>query len=224
MRPLKPDASPCVLIGDIVGSRAAADRQRLHAAVDAALARVEALVPSTTGLRVTTGDEFQGSYRTLGEALDVALRVRLELLPEVDVRVGVGRGPVTALDPDRGIEDGPGWWAARAAVEAAEAEAERAPTRTLRTVYRHAPEDAAAGPGADALEAAVNAALVCRDHLVGSTSDRSLRLLRGLMEPHTTQAELAEREGVSASAVSQRVRADGLGAVLAAHAHLRRLP
>ena len=71
---------------------------------------------------------------------------------------------------------------------------------------------------------AVNAALLCRDHLVGSLSDRSVRLLRGLMDPHTTQSELATLEGISASAVSQRVRADGIGVVLAAEDLLRGLP
>ena len=71
---------------------------------------------------------------------------------------------------------------------------------------------------------AVNAALLCQDHLVGSLSDRSIRLLRGLMDPLTTQSELAAREGISPSAVSQRVRADGIGVVLAAHELLRGLP
>jgi predicted transcriptional regulator len=44
------------------------------------------------------------------------------------------------------------------------------------------------------------------------------------MQPHTTQGDLATLEGISPSAVSQRVRADGLGAVLAAHDLLRRMP
>jgi transcriptional regulator with XRE-family HTH domain len=44
------------------------------------------------------------------------------------------------------------------------------------------------------------------------------------MDPDTTQAQLAEREGISASAVSQRVRTDGVGAVLAAHDLLRWMP
>ena len=44
------------------------------------------------------------------------------------------------------------------------------------------------------------------------------------MDPHTTQSELATLEGISASAVSQRVRADGIGAVLAAEDLLRGLP
>ena len=218
MEPMKSSASRCTLIGDIVGSRGSVDRADLHRAVEAALRQVDDAVPSLTGLRVTVGDEFQGSYVTLGEALDAGLRVRLALLPDVDTRVGIGRGSVTTLDPDRGIEDGPGWWAARSAVEAAEEAAAKPATRHVRTALRVAPSED------DTAVDAVNAALLCRDHLVGSCSERSIRLLRGLMQPHTTQGDLATLEGISPSAVSQRVRADGLGAVLAAHDLLRRMP
>ena len=218
MEPMKNNASRCTLIGDIVGSRGSVDRADLHRAVEAALRQVDDAVPSLTGLRVTVGDEFQGSYATLGEALDAGLRVRLALLPDVDTRIGIGRGSVTTLDPDRGIEDGPGWWAARSAVEAAEEAAAKPATRHVRTALRVAPSED------DTAVDAVNAALLCRDHLVGSCSERSIRLLRGLMQPHTTQGDLATLEGISPSAVSQRVRADGLGAVLAAHDLLRRMP
>jgi hypothetical protein len=229
MEIVKSSTSRCVLIGDIVDSRGAADRAALHRSVEAALLVVEDAVPSLAGLRVTVGDEFQGSYATLGDAVDAALRVRLALLPDVDTRIGIGRGPVATLDAERGIEDGPGWWAARSAVDAAEEAATRPATRHLRTVYRVAPEHLetaeadAAGLDAATVDA-VNAAMLCRDHLVGSCSDRSIRLLRGLMQPNTTQGELATLEGISPSAVSQRVRADGLGAVLAAHDLLRALP
>lgn len=218
MSRMKSGASPsaCHLLADVVGSRGARDRRSLHRAVDRAAREVESAVPALRSLRVVVGDELQGSYPTLGAALDAALRLRLTLLPEVDVRVGIGRGEVTVLDAARGIEDGPGWWAAREAVEAVEADAARAATRHLRTAYQPA--------GADPLAPAVAAALLCRDHLVGSLSTRSVRLLRGLMDPRTTQAELAAAEGISPSAVSQRVRADGIGAVLAAHEHLVGLP
>lgn len=238
MAHVQASASRCVLLGDVVGSRGAADRRALHAAVEAALVEVDATVPSVTGLRVTVGDEFQGAYATLGAAVEAALRVRLVLLPGVDTRFGLGRGGVTILDPRRGIEDGPGWWAARAAIEQVEEVAGRAATRHARTAYRAAddaatrsardptdhtdPTDLAAA--GDPGEAAVNAALLCRDHLVGSMSDRSRRLLRGLMDPHTTQGQLAAREGISASAVSQRVRADGIGTVLTAQDLLRGMP
>ncbi|MGL5928319.1 MAG: SatD family protein [Dermatophilaceae bacterium] len=208
---------PCHVLADIVGSRRAADRRALHRAVDRAARLVGDDVPALRPLRVTVGDEVQGSYRTLGAALEAAFRLRLALLPEVDVRVGVGRGTATVLDADRGIEDGPGWWAARAAVEAVEAASNRAVTRHLRTGYQAADAD-------DTAADAVAAALLCRDHIVGSLSDRSLRLLKGLLDPHATQADLAAAEGISPSAVSQRVRADGVGAVLAAHALLAGLP
>ena len=230
MRTMKDQASRCVVIGDLVGSRGAPNRRALHRAVEKALVSVNAAVPAVTELRITVGDEFQGSYVTLGAAIEAALRVRLELLPAADVRVGIGRGPVQLLDAERGIEDGPGWWAARSAIEAVEQAAGRAATRHLRTAYHpapqpstdgDAPEPGATGRGAD--PDAVNAALLCRDHLVGSLSQRSVRLLRGLMDPHTTQSELATLEGISASAVSQRVRADGIGAVLAAEDLLRGL-
>jgi hypothetical protein len=233
MRAMKDQASRCVVIGDLVGSRGAPNRRALHRAVEKALVSVNAAVPAVTELRITVGDEFQGAYATLGAAIEAALRVRLELLPAADVRVGIGRGPVQLLDAERGIEDGPGWWAARAAIEAVEQAAGRAATRHLRTAYQPAPPSDAAGgsPGPDAAGGdvaggdadAVNAALLCRDHLVGSLSQRSVRLLRGLMDPHTTQSELATLEGISASAVSQRVRSDGIGAVLAAEDLLRGL-
>jgi hypothetical protein len=220
--------SPCFLLGDVVGSRGAASRRALHDAVEEALRTANDAVPSVRPLRVTVGDEFQGSYGSLGAALEAALRIHLTLQPGVDTRIGLGRGEVTVLDADRGIEDGPGWWAAREAIEAVEDAAGRSATRRLRTAYRAADAGSAeaigAPPDGGPDERAVNAALVCRDHLVGSLSDRSVRLLRGLMEPHTTQGELAAVEGISASAVSQRVRNDGIGAVLSAQALLRGLP
>ncbi|MGL5816053.1 MAG: SatD family protein [Phycicoccus sp.] len=214
---MKPDSeSSCHLLADVVRSRSASDRRALHRTVDRAARTVGESVPAVRALRVTVGDELQGSYITLGAALDAALRLRLAVLPEVDVRVGIGRGATTVLDIDRGVEDGPGWWAARAAVEAVEADSARSALRHLRTAYH------AARP--DPLAPVVAAALLCRDQLVGSMSARSLRLLEGLMKPQATQADLAQAEGISPSAVSQRVRADGIGAVLAAHEQLVGLP
>jgi hypothetical protein len=217
MASVKPIAAPVVaLIGDVVASRDAGDRRALHRRLERALRDTSAAVPGPSPLAVTVGDEFQGVFPTLGPALTAALRVRLALLPETDTRFGVGRGARTVLDGARGIEDGPAWWSARAAIELARERAGRPALRLVRTAYRSADPDPS--------EEAVNAALTCRDHLLGSMSTRALRLLKGALLDGATQAQLAAAEGVTASAVSQRFRVDGIGVVLDASERLGALP
>ncbi|SPM30251.1 SatD family protein [Mycobacterium terramassiliense] len=202
------------VIGDVVGSRQAGDRPALHRRVAAALHHVAtgAIDPPT----FTVGDEFQGSYPTLGAAIDAALAIRLQLAPEIDVRFGIGWGMVTVLDAEAGIQDGPGWWTAREAIQQT-AQTQRQPGFTLvRTTFR-----AEADTRTDV--AAVNAALICRDHLLGSLDERSLRIVRGLMTGRTKK-ELAAAEGISPSAVSQRAARDGLDLIVVASQDLRGLP
>ncbi|MGD1169706.1 SatD family protein [Mycobacterium seoulense] len=202
------------LIGDVVGSRRAGDRPALHRRVASVLSQVAngAIDPPS----FTVGDEFQGSYPTLGGAIDAALTVRLLLVPDVDVRFGLGWGTVTVLDADAGIQDGPGWWTAREAIQQT-AKAQRQPGLALvRTTFRAAAETRTDIP-------AVNAALICRDHLLGSLDERSLRIVRGLMTGRT-KSELAAAEGISPSAVSQRASRDGLDLIVLASQYLRGLP
>ena len=200
------------LIGDLIGSRGSADRRRLHATFAAVLDRVNTELRPPTPVRMQVGDEYQGVFASLGDALHASLTVRLAMLPGADVRHGIGRGSIEVLSEEPRVEDGPGWWAARSAIERVE-EAERRPgERSLRTAYVAAHD--AAVPGSE--EAAVNAALVLRDHLVGGLSARSLSVLRGLLVGESHR-DLAEAHGISPSAVSQRVRADGLAAIIAAH-------
>jgi hypothetical protein len=213
------------LIGDVVGSRDAGSRAALHARLEALVAHVNAETAPVVPLRITVGDEYQGCWSTVGQAL-VALRMlRLDGLPDVDLRHGLGWGEVTVLSEAPRVEDGPGWWAARAAIEYAAAEARRPGLRHVRTAFRLAE----AVPGAERPgenrgldEHAVNAALMLRDQLLGGLSERSLSVLRGLLEGRT-QREIAEAEGVSASAVSQRVRSDGLAVIVAAEEMLGRV-
>lgn len=104
MKSVKLTASPvATLIGDVVGSRQTADRAGLHQRVSAALAAVASSAIDPPAF--TVGDEFQGSYPTVGAAIDAALSMRLEVAPEVDVRFGIGWGEVTILDPATGIQD-----------------------------------------------------------------------------------------------------------------------
>ncbi len=200
------------VIGDVVGSRAAPDRQRLHERVSHALDRVNRTRAPVIPLRITVGDEYQGAFATIGEALRATLWLRVELLPEHDLRHGVGWGEVSVLQDEPRVEDGPGWWAAREAITAVESAEPRSGERGRRTALRIAGELAAARSGE---QHAIEAGLTLRDEMVGALSDRSVSVLRGLLAGRT-QREVAEELGISPSAVSQRVRADGLAALVAA--------
>lgn len=212
-------SSPVVLIGDVVASRQSTDRRGLHRALETALADTNARVDHIEPLEITVGDEFQGIYSTLGAALEAALRTRVALLPTAESRYGLGRGATTTLDAARGIKDGPAWWAAREAILDVEKRAERAALEHVHTAYGLA--EGEEGESATAL--AVEAALQCQDHMVGSLSERSGRLLKGLLDG-MTQRDLATAEDISPSAVSQRVRADGLAVILRCHGLLKDLP
>ncbi|MDG5485697.1 SatD family protein [Mycolicibacterium gadium] len=202
------------LIGDVVGSRHLADRGAVHVALKDALRDVGAGAIDPPAF--TVGDEFQGSYPSVGAAIDAALSIRLAVATHIDVRFGIGWGAVSVLDPERGIQDGPGWWAAREAIEWTAA-AQRQPGLALvRTSFRV--------NGVDRRDAdAINAALLCRDHLLGSLDDRSIRIVKGLLT-NQTKKDIAAAEGISASAVSQRAGRDGLDLIVVASQYLRGVP
>jgi hypothetical protein len=202
------------LIGDVVGSRTVADRAGAHRALNKALRDVAAAAIDPPAF--TVGDEFQGAFTRVGLAIDAALSLRLSIAPDIDVRFGIGWGGVTMLDESAGIQDGPGWWAAREAIEWT-ASAQRQPGLTLvRTSLR-----AAAETRTDV--DAINAALICRDHLLGSIDDRSTRIVKALLE-NRTKKDIAAAEGISPSAVSQRSGRDGLDLIVVASEYLRSVP
>lgn len=208
------DGDPqAALLGDLVRSRTSTDRRALHRRVTATLEAINARLDPVSALHITAGDEYQGRFATVGQAVAASLLVRLALLPKVDTRHGIGWGAVTELSHHPLVEDGPAWWVARDAIVAVEDGEQRAALRGVRTAYAVA--DGSEGPD----PAAVNAALMTRDQLVSRLSPRSLSVLRGLLAGHT-QGEVAEQLGISASAVSQRVRADGLMVLLGAHERL----
>ncbi len=193
------------IIGDLVGSRRDPDRAALQRALGDALSEVEASVATVQPFEATVADEFQGACASVADATLATLLVRLALLgrpgvdPEVrsDVRCGIGFGEVTVHDAGHTplLQDGPGWWAAREAVETAErARGDR------RTWY--------VGPDA----ATTNAFLLCRDQVVSRLNDRGARMLRLALLGHS-QREIAELEGISRSAVSQQF-ARGITTVL----------
>ena len=98
----------CVaLLGDVVRSRNS-DRSRVHGALLAAIDACNDAQPPLDPLRVTVGDEVQGVYATLGQAVAVMLRLRDELLGIADVRCGLGGGDVRPSNARRPCHGNPG--------------------------------------------------------------------------------------------------------------------
>lgn len=195
------------LLGDLVGSRRSQDRGDLHARVQRTLADANDRLAPLVPLRLTVGDEYQGGFATVADAVRATLRLRLAL--GVDVRHGIGWGRAELLQAEPRVEDGPAWWVARDAIVAVEAEAAGSATRWRRTSFRRAEETEGPDP------ATLEAMLILRDRAVAGLDDRGLLLLQGLLDGRS-QRELAADLGISPSAVSQRVRADGLAALVAA--------
>ena len=213
------ESAGVVLIGDIVSSRTFPDRAALQARLSDVLATANGSGRLTQGLHMTTGDEFQGAVATVPDAVRLGLDLRLDVLPEVELRIGVGIGAYRVFDASATpvVQDGPAWWAARRAVETAEDLASRPASRHVRS-WAAALERDGSDPSDDATVrtvAAVNAYLGIQDFVVSTMTPRQLRLLASALRGEP-QREAARREKVTQSAVSQALHSSGGQAV--AHA------
>jgi hypothetical protein len=185
------------VIGDVIGSRWLVDRAGAHQALTRSLDEVNDLLAPAHPFAVTVGDEYQGACDSLADAVLAALLVRLALLPDVDLRCGIGHGTIMVRDAAGGavVQDGPGWWTAREAIETV------ADARDARRTWY-----------VGEASGTVNAFLLCRDQLIDRLNERGIRMLR-LALTGSTQKQIAEAEGIWPSAVSQQF-ARGVGAVV----------
>lgn len=217
------------LIGDVVASRDVADRQALHNLLVAALTLANNVCEPVDPLTATVGDEFQATFADVFTALDATLLVRVALPIEYDVRFGVGVGPVMRFGtPGGGFphQDGPAWWVARDAIEHV-ASTRRDGPDSLRTWLAAArAEDGTRRILSPvlfeqrAIVWALNAFLTTRDHLVSAMDARDRRIMRDLILGRAVQ-DIAAAEGVTSSAISQRIRRSGAAAVRSARDSLR---
>ena len=149
---------------------------------------------------MTVGDEIQGVYATLGQAVAAMLMLRDELLGTAEVRCGLGGGDVHVIDAKRGIQDGSAWWKAREAIERAEALSRQPGNRTSRTALIDT--RAVANPLTDPVLRMVDAALAS----LNPGARRSWVHLRAGKD----NATAAKLEGITPSANSQRINDHGL--------------
>jgi hypothetical protein len=192
------------VIADIVASRELPDRAAAQAVLEASVVRVDDMVPATRRLTPVVGDELQGEYATVEEAISAVLLLRLSLPEGLDCRFGIGEGASYAIPSSAGdLPEGPAWWAAREAIERVHALAQRTvpSARTWVTTADAAPP------------VVLNAYLLARDELVGAMSARTRRLVLGRCLGRT-QRELAADEGITQSAVSQALASAGAAGVV----------
>ncbi len=207
------------VIADIVSSRELDDRRTAQRAIESAFAQVVDILPAharpVRPFTAVVGDEFQGAFPTLRAALAATLLVRLALPAVLDLRFGLGLGEVEEIPSTSGsLSEGPGWWAARAAIEHVEEIARReAPqARTWVAAAEHV-------AGAADLVRIANAAALARDRVVGRWSDRVRALVCGRIAG-VTQGDLAQSQGISQSAVSQTLAAAGATTIILAYGQL----
>lgn len=206
------------VLADIVGSRRLDDRGSAQRILDETIARVQIDGPAAAQpLTPTVGDEQQGVYHRLDDALIALLMVQLGLPDGLAFRFGIGIGSVSAVESVHGeLADGPGWYAARAAIDLVHAREERTVPRTRTWIV--------GAPGQDEVMestiAVANAYLLARDEIVGAMSERERRLTYGRLLGRGQQ-ELAAEEGISQPSVSKALRGAGSAAVLEGLAALR---
>ncbi|MFP3915897.1 MAG: SatD family protein [Actinomycetota bacterium] len=190
------------LIGDVVGSRRVEDRGSLQDDLIGILDRVSQ--QSGSRLSVTLGDEFQGRFPSVAEALTASWRLHLGTVGAARLRIGIGWGEVL-VESEEGSQfgqDGPAWWRARDAIEQVDLSH---PTRTVVLTET----------GWDEL---LNAYLTLRDsHL--ETLDEADAAIVSALAGDETQRSVARRLGLHESSVSRRVSRRHL-AVLARNASL----
>lgn len=205
-------ASPrYAVIGDLVGSRHQPSRSAAQQQLLQALAETNERLPALQQLEPTIGDELQGVYDNLRDALQATLLIRLALPESMDCRFGIGVGDLEIVGESAyGLtQDGPAWWSARAAIDTAKDISRQVPGLRTRIVRSEQEEG-------DVL----NAYLLCRDTLVSAFDARQRRIAWGVLDGRTLAA-IAQDEGISTSAVSQRHRA-GISALVQSIAEVPR--
>jgi hypothetical protein len=199
------ETSYAALLGDVIASRHSGDREELQHMLDDAMSRGNAAGQPVQPLRMTIGDEFQGLFGNVAEAISASLQIRMTLRPTVDVRIGIGWGTLDLVpqDPPFG-QDGPCWWRAREAIEEVKkSESSNSVPRSVRTLVR-------TGESSDEL---INAYLVSRDHITAGWDEVDVEIAR-LFRDGVNQTKISEQVGLSQSSVSRRLQSHGILTVL----------
>jgi len=190
------------IIGDIVASKTAIDREALQHLFLDVLDTANRTTSPQTDLRITRGDEFEGSYQTISDAWGATLRLRLLMIERGrDLWTSVAWGEVTALPEasNAAAQDGPAWWTARSALTDLKQSSRQRSPENRRTAFT------TDGPAASILSAAT----ILRDEVLARLDASDATITLGLMDG-ATQSSIASQLGVTAGVVSRRAHRNGL--------------
>ncbi len=177
------------VIGDVVGSRQVPDRAALQTGLGNLLDGVGR--SGATHLGMTIGDEFQGRFASLSDAVSASLDLHLGSAGLARLRIGIGWGDL-AIDSGHETQfgqDGPAWWRARDAIERLEEMS--GPARTLMAT-------------ATKWDDMLNQYLTLRDNLLDDLDETDAAIARGILAGRT-QRDMAGELRLHESSVSRRV-------------------
>lgn len=197
MSAMKEEITYVAVIGDLVASRGSA-RKSSHSTLMEAL---KYLPSGISPIAPTVGDEVQGVFGRLAEAIKATHLLRLHMLSHgSDIRFGIGLGNIEEIGD--GIQDGSAWWDARAALEDVQQLYQTSGWSGVRTGVNYA--DPRLAPSLQLIDVSVS-------ELKPSVA----RTLLGLLTSESNQ-ETAIAVGISPSANSQRVQTNQLRPLAAA--------
>lgn len=198
----QPAVWTAALIGDIVGSRQATDRNRLQTGMESVFDQLAGLLGPRPAF--TIGDEFQVRYPTVQEAIEASLQLHLRAKEMTALRIGIGWGELLAEDPSRSPfgEDGPCWWRARDAIEIVEGTGRGRGARRSTVIRTESP-----------IDTLLDDYLLLRDTIVSGLDPIDARIAVGLLEGRA-QTKLAAELGMNKSSVSRRATGHGILALV----------
>ncbi len=193
------------IVGDVIASRQAGEREELQQVLRRSLGAVNDSVPPVQPLTITIGDEFQGAYLRMEDALRGSLLLQLQLKGTADIRAGLGWGELFFGEETSPLDqDGPCWWRAREALEwIGRLGGSRGVARSRRTACRTG----------TSWDSTLNGYLAMRDEVMSGIDETDARIIFGLLAGQS-QTEIAAQLHMNKSSVNRRVQGHGLLAVV----------
>lgn len=203
------------VIADFVDSRKIENRREAQFAIDRVLNEVNELVRSAEPMLPTVGDELQGAYRSIADAIRATLLTRALLPFPLDCRFGIGFGGVEHLGQSTlfRLQDGDGWWAAREALDHAHGLQKSRRHGSLRTWFTLSSRADPPHGFTRETSAWINAYLLVRDSQLGTLDQKDRTVLADALT-EKPQRYTAERLGISQAAVSKRALQMGVNAIV----------